>query len=240
MNAADGKLSNLLLFIEDKISRGNSESWINYDFNWLSDAIYEETGTRLSALTLKRVWGRIKYDSNPSINTVNTLARFGGFSDYRAVSQSIDMTSVSDNGLHKQVSRIEIKTDENHTETREASKASTEEPNNLNGKQKIQILSFKYALYLSLGVIGMITLIFKWVSHDSQIIDASDYRFDLEKIGSTLPASVLFKYNATAASPNDVIEIQQNWDSRRRTIISKDDSIHTTYIIILGFSKQSS
>ena len=43
----------------------------------------------ISSNTLKRVWGRIKYDSKPSETTLNTLAQFQGFGDFREFKNSI-------------------------------------------------------------------------------------------------------------------------------------------------------
>src|SRR5580693_606006 len=69
--------------IEAKLGWGGSEAWSNRDFDTLSDKIFEVTGVTLSQTTLKRIWGKVKYDSAPTVTTLDTLARFLGFEHWR-------------------------------------------------------------------------------------------------------------------------------------------------------------
>ena len=50
--------------IEEKIGWGSSTDWSTQDFEELSEQIYEATGRPISATTLKRIWGRVKYESS--------------------------------------------------------------------------------------------------------------------------------------------------------------------------------
>ncbi|MCB0640479.1 MAG: hypothetical protein KDC44_02530 [Phaeodactylibacter sp.] len=68
--------------IEEKLGWGSSVSWHNEVFEKLSDVIQESTAVRLSSTTLKRVWGRVQYQSAPSIHTLNTLSQFAGYTDW--------------------------------------------------------------------------------------------------------------------------------------------------------------
>jgi hypothetical protein len=68
---------------EEKTGWGNSESWNNQDFLYLSEWIEKDTGVALSHVTLKRFWGKVRYDSNPSTHTVNTLVQFLGYKWWR-------------------------------------------------------------------------------------------------------------------------------------------------------------
>lgn len=72
-----------LLLIEEKMDWGASSSWHNDVFVELSERIQERTQVLLSPTTLKRVWGRVDYKSSPSITTLNTLAQFAGFINWR-------------------------------------------------------------------------------------------------------------------------------------------------------------
>ncbi|WP_298551348.1 hypothetical protein [uncultured Algibacter sp.] len=72
-----------LQLIEDELQWGDSNTWHNKTFIELSEKIREETSILLSVTTLKRVWGRVKYNSTPSISTLNTLALFAGFNTWR-------------------------------------------------------------------------------------------------------------------------------------------------------------
>ncbi len=69
--------------IEEKLGWGNSDQWHNDVFIELSEAIHENTSVLLSPTTLKRVWGKIAYNSAPSISTLNTLSQFAGYSNWR-------------------------------------------------------------------------------------------------------------------------------------------------------------
>lgn len=72
-----------LLEIEDKLEWGNSAVWHNDVFLELSETIQQSTQVLLSPTTLKRVWGKINYNSSPSISTLNTLSQFAGYSNWR-------------------------------------------------------------------------------------------------------------------------------------------------------------
>ncbi|MEX0315836.1 MAG: hypothetical protein AB3N18_16780 [Allomuricauda sp.] len=69
--------------IEEQLGWGASNSWHNDMFIELSERIQQQTKVLLSPVTLKRVWGRIDYNSAPSITTLNTLAQFAGFENWR-------------------------------------------------------------------------------------------------------------------------------------------------------------
>ncbi len=72
-----------LILIEEKLNWGSSKKWHNDVFIELSERIQEETKVLLSSTTLKRVWGRVNYKSAPSISTLNALAQFAGFLNWR-------------------------------------------------------------------------------------------------------------------------------------------------------------
>lgn len=72
-----------LLLIEKQLNWGESALWHNDVFIELSDKIQEKTKVVLSPTTLKRVWGRVKYENAPSISTLNALAQFAGYLNWR-------------------------------------------------------------------------------------------------------------------------------------------------------------
>lgn len=72
-----------LQHIEGQLDWGASNSWHNDMFIELSERIQQQTKVLLSPVTLKRVWGRIDYQSAPSITTLNTLSQFAGFENWR-------------------------------------------------------------------------------------------------------------------------------------------------------------
>ena len=69
--------------IETKLDWGDSRAWHNDVFLELSERIQKHTRVLLSPTTLKRVWGRLDYQSAPSSTTLNTLAQFAGFLNWR-------------------------------------------------------------------------------------------------------------------------------------------------------------
>ena len=81
------QLSECLRLIEEKLNWGASTDWVNQDFQLLSERIFEDTRVRLSVTTLKRVWGKVNYDSAPSISTLNTLAQFLGHENWSTFKQ---------------------------------------------------------------------------------------------------------------------------------------------------------
>lgn len=90
--------------IEKKLGWGKSETWQNQDFEMLSERILEETKVMLSSSTLKRIWGKVRYDSTPSMSTLNALAQFAGYenwrvftaTDFQASNEKIDVTPKAD------------------------------------------------------------------------------------------------------------------------------------------------
>lgn len=79
---------------EESLGWGDSAKWNDIDFEKLSERTLKITGTMLSITTLKRVWGRVKYDSSPNAATLNAMAKFLGFDDWRAFKQSVVVAPV--------------------------------------------------------------------------------------------------------------------------------------------------
>lgn len=74
--------------IESKLGWGDSSSWQSQDFENLSNLIFEQTNVMLSASTLKRIWGKVQYNSTPNLSTLDSLARFANFSNWRSFTNS--------------------------------------------------------------------------------------------------------------------------------------------------------
>src|SRR5688572_30188554 len=84
----DTVIQKCLLLIEAELGWGESKEWSTRDFEMLSSRIMEKTHVQLSVVTLKRVWGRIRYESKPTATTLDTLAKYIGFESWRAFKQS--------------------------------------------------------------------------------------------------------------------------------------------------------
>jgi hypothetical protein len=83
MYSQDKLVKHCLAQIEEKLHWGPSTGWHNEVFSELSEKIQQQTQVLLSPTTLKRVWGKINYQSAPSITTLNTLAQFAGYQNWR-------------------------------------------------------------------------------------------------------------------------------------------------------------
>ena len=203
MNNDFEKIEDLRQIIIEKLGWGEVKDWSNYDFEQLSQMILKNTKVQLSSVTLKRVFGKVKYDSKPSTHTLNTLAQFIDYSDWRNFLTQTHAPSVKESPTPQPVPT----------------------PSN----------RFKY-LY---GIIPILILIVVFLGAISINQDDSyrseDFSFDFLKVGKDLPASVVFRYDAAKASPNSKVEIQQNWDERRRETVKASDSIHTSIYYYPGF-----
>ena len=83
MHTDDSLIRQVKKMFEEKTGWGNCEEWTNQDFLQLSELIRDQTGITISHVTLKRVWGKVKYDSLPNTHTLNTLAQFLGYDNWR-------------------------------------------------------------------------------------------------------------------------------------------------------------
>ena len=68
--------------IEQKLNWRPAEEWRNYEFTELSEKILDATSVNLSPTTLKRIFGKLKYESLPSSATLNALAAFLGYASW--------------------------------------------------------------------------------------------------------------------------------------------------------------
>ncbi len=96
--------------IEEQLGWTSSDLWLNQDFQLLSDKIFEETNVKLSITTLKRVWGKVSYTSEPSISTLNTLAKFIGYDNWSELKNSQGPIAKTENSNTKPEKPILSKT----------------------------------------------------------------------------------------------------------------------------------
>ena len=82
MNHDTEYLQLCIRLIEQKLSWRPAEEWRNYEFTQLSEKILDATSVNLSATTLKRIFGKLKYESLPSSATLNALAAFVGYANW--------------------------------------------------------------------------------------------------------------------------------------------------------------
>jgi hypothetical protein len=98
------ELKRLLVIIEQQLDWGDPSSWQGKDFEVLNELILEKTKVSLSASTLRRLWGRVEYNHMPSGTTLDTLARFAGFENWRAFTKTSNGAEIMpENGTKQHV-----------------------------------------------------------------------------------------------------------------------------------------
>lgn len=215
--------------VETKLKRGCSTEWTTYDFDKLSVEIQEATGVSLSVTTLKRLWGKLSYQHMPAMTTLNTIARFAGYEDWRHFKQQ----SLADLPATENISTV------NHL-SKEAPSATDHLPEqNLSTaghlpKQDKKRRQYAWLLLLLLPVAGGI---FLWSRQPVKKINAAAYQFSSSKMVSEgVPNSVIFNYDASAAG-NDTVFIVQTWDVRRKVAVPKDKHQYSAIYYVPGYFK---
>ena len=102
-------LNGCLRKIENKLEWSNAGEWRHSHFELLSEKIFEETKIRLSAVTLKRVWGKVSYHSFPSISTLDALARFIGYENWISYQQASEKSQQKSKHQQRQSPRQQTK-----------------------------------------------------------------------------------------------------------------------------------
>lgn len=197
--------------IEEKLNWSTSEHWSTRDFERLSEQISQQTGVYLSITTLKRVWGRVKYDSSPTATTLDTLVAFIGYANWQAF--------------------------KNRSVPEPPARAPLPLPARPVAKIPYFLLNFLMnhgwlRAVFGLWLFGMLTLFF---SDQSTPPSASHrYLFSSRTVTNGIPNSVVFHYDATASLVDSVF-IQQSWDPRRRQHVPKNGHEHTSIYYLPGY-----
>jgi hypothetical protein len=180
------------VLIEQKIGWGSSEGWQNQDFENLSAQILAETQVSLSASTLKRLWGRVRYDSEPNLSTLDALARFAGYTNWRMFTS---------NG-NRQGRSVE----------------SLQQPEKAR-KKAVPAWFWAAALLLFAAALAGLWAFRRQTAVKTLRFGA--LRFSSKPVATGMPNTVLFQYDA-ADSNADSVFIQQSWDARRRFRVDKN------------------
>jgi hypothetical protein len=199
----DALLSKAKLLIEQKIQWGDSSDWTNQDFVALSEKIQQQLNVPLSHVTLKRIWGKVKYESLPNTHTLNTLVQFVGYENWREFKIK--------NGNAAQPSLPE--------ETKALSDV-------------VELTLPKRKIYTSIDVVAVLSLLvctaLIFIQAKKYTLNLDDFSFSSKKVVSVgVPNSVIFDYDATKYGGDSVI-IQQSWDTKLRANVPKNQHQHTS------------
>lgn len=202
--------------IEEKLGWGSSDNWQNQDFEVLSSRIFDRTQVTLSVSTLKRVWGKVKYDNFPSLTTLNTLAVFAGYEHWRDFRQQQAETDTESDPVP--LDKVQ-----------------------LNGHGAPLNRRRKMGWYIAPGVL-VILVIAGWMYIRTEkngvpepgLPDSARFSFSSQPLSAGIPNSVIFNYDAGAAK-NDSVFIQQSWDPTRRSAVSPSGHTYTSIYYYPGF-----
>ena len=86
-----------------------------------------------------------------------------------------------------------------------------------------------------LGLLAIVMVIAMIFAYDpAQISEKSAALFEIEKVTSGIPNTVLFKYDVSGISA-DSFELQQSWDKRKRQLIDPNDTLVTSTYFYPGY-----
>jgi hypothetical protein len=202
-------INKCLSLIEEQLSWGGSHHWSSYDFEKLSELIWEKTNVRLSKTTLKRVWGKIKYEHAPTTATLNVLAQFAGFEDWRNFAQQ--------------------HSSKNGTTSIETILSKDDPRGPLKERKRLPVISM--ILIVAVLTIGGGIILNSRTGH----VDTAIFAFKADKVSREgVPNSVVFTYDASKAKTDSVFIIQ-TWDIRRKTLVPKNQTKHSAIYFYPGY-----
>jgi hypothetical protein len=235
---------------EEKTGWGDSAKWTNQDFLRLSESILEQTGVTISHVTLKRVWGKVKYDSLPNTHTLNTLVQFLGYESWRdfaakhpdppapqpaapdldqqPIPQSSHSYPSNPNSSRPQGTLVPPPPSGQPPLSPLPDAGSSNQPGQMRiARATLPKTVLRKAIWIAVPLV--VILLVLALLHGQQPSPLSqDYTFSSKKVvTSGVPNSVIFDYDATR-SPEDSVIIQQSWDTSRRVKVSKSGHQHTS------------
>lgn len=194
--------------IEQILNWGDSGLWTNSDFELLSDKIFEKTTVRLSISTLKRIWGKVKYDNSPTAATLNALANFLDYASWRD---------------------FESEHNRNGVEAQQDATVSVDAV--ATPKRKI---AFRMPTVVALLIASLVIVFLLVKGRSPHRFDPSLAKFSHREVTDDLPNSVVFEYDVSAYDADSVF-IQQNWDPSRREKVTLDGKQHTSVYYEPGY-----
>jgi hypothetical protein len=228
-------IDDCLHIIEQELNWGDSAQWGNYDFNKLSDIIQTKTGVLLSVTTLKRLWGKLKYESLPSVTTLNTLARFMDYTDWRQFSQRNNSgVEISHSNKAQSFEAQQQVESRGQDRIEQVSVKNTHEIFRPRKRRHVQRFTIA-GLLAFLVIIGLVSLTTRKKPTIPFAPDATEFEFNADKIvGEGVPNSVVFTYDASAAA-TDSVYIVQTWDISRKTLVSRTGTSHSAIYYYPGY-----
>jgi len=203
-------LARCLEQIEQVLNWGLSAQWTNHDFENLSTKIAEKTQVRLSVSTLKRIWGRVRYDSSPTPATLNALAEF------------LDYTGWRDFQARQTPLVVEV-----GAEARSS-------PQEAGATKRLAARKPRWLVYSIAVVLVVLVVLFLVKGKTPEHPVVGNVVFKSHIVSDDLPNSVVFTYDI-GGMPADSVFIQQSWDPERRQRVSPTGHTHTSLYYTPGY-----
>lgn len=173
--------------IEQQLGWGEPEGWTQQDFLALSDQICDQTSSRISVTTLKRIWGKVAYDSHPTSHTLNAIASFAEFDSWQQYVGSFSETASNP---------IELPLED---------KAAIRRP-------LVRLFIFLILAAVAAAILWAIAPDVFPSTHPSYTVS----EFNSKPVTEGLPNTVIFSYAFDRIPPEGTVFIQQSWDPRLR------------------------
>lgn len=202
--------------IEQKVGWGNSDHWQNRDFEQLSEQILTETGVSLSVTTLKRLWGRVRYESSPNLTTLDTLAQFVGYENWRTLRVNAPTEAV--------------------TAPVQPTPGSIQ-PVAPSDRIPVSLTSSSsYGRWAALGLAGVLVLVgIIWgYRKRNTTLHYEAVSFASRPVAKGLPNTVVFDYDARDTNADSVF-IQQSWNPALRSQVEKTGRQYTSTYYYPGY-----
>jgi hypothetical protein len=188
--------------IEQSLNWGDGSIWSNDDFEQLSEKIFDKTKVKLSVSTLKRIWGKVRYENFPTTATLNALTGFLGYESWRDFKQK---NLVED--------EIQITDEQAPTQNDEIPEAV--------------VTKTKWAAILIISFLTIGAIVFVISQKKIKPVDLNKIKFEAIKVSDSLPNSVVFNYDISPFKADSAF-IQQSWDPSRIEKIPVDSKQHTS------------
>lgn len=167
-------IKQLLKIIEQQLDWGDAAAWQSKDFENLNLLILTKTKVSLSASTLRRVWGRVEYNHLPSTTTLDTLAQFAGFENWRIF-----------------------------TRQHEPQEIPVKDSPNIPAPSK-EKTSWRLKTTLIIIAVIATTLIAMYIKKEPAPVAPGSYTFSYKPVTRDIPNSVIFSYNAKASPTDSI------------------------------------
>lgn len=229
--------------IEASLHWGDAAAWTNEDFDNLSERIFDRTAVRLSVSTLKRIWGKVRYESSPTTATLNALARFAGFAGWREFLQQHAERTAAGNVPVAEGQAVSTGSD--------SAPSALGSPVSPAPRRRLLLTSIIVSAVVIL--IGLLSLFGSRSrpevgpevdaasgpesgpgSNSQGVGGLAPVKFEHKNTSDDLPNSVVFYYDVPSPDGRSVI-IQQSWDTSRREIVPANGKEHTSLYYYPGY-----